>query len=97
LLVLRHRFGFTGLTLTSGAIGPGCMRCDAAAITPYLTGLGGVLDIDGNGALDALTDGLLVLRFLFGFTGATLTSGAIGPGCTRCDSAAIVPYLQTLI
>jgi hypothetical protein len=32
-----------------------------------------VLDIDGNGAADALTDGLLVLRYLFGFTEASLT------------------------
>jgi hypothetical protein len=55
-----------------------------------------ILDVDGNGQLTALTDGLLVLRFLFGFSGVTLTSGAVGPGCTRCDSAAIVPYLQGL-
>ena len=52
------------------------------------------LDIDGNGTLDPLTDGLLVLRFLFGFTGATLTTGAVGAGCTRCDAAAIEPYLD---
>jgi hypothetical protein len=55
-----------------------------------------LLDIDGNGELTALTDGLLVLRFLFGFTGTPLTSGAVGPGCTRCDATAILPYLQSL-
>ena len=45
-----------------------------------------------------LTDGLLVLRFLFGFTGATLVSGAIDPvACTRCNASAIEGYLQTLI
>ena len=55
-----------------------------------------VMDVDGNGAVTPLTDGLLVLRFLFGFSGATLTTGAIGPGCTRCDAAAIVPYLEGL-
>ena len=38
-----------------------------------------VLDIDGDGATDALTDGLLVLRYQFGFTGATLITGAVGP------------------
>ncbi|HUP22177.1 MAG TPA: hypothetical protein VNB06_04470 [Thermoanaerobaculia bacterium] len=54
------------------------------------------LDIDGNGATDALTDGLLVLRHLFGFGGTTLTTGAVGGGCGRCDAATIVPYLQTL-
>jgi hypothetical protein len=57
-----------------------------------------LLDIDGDGTPAALTDGLLVLRYLFGFTGATLTSGVVNTnGCTRCDAAAIEPYLQTLI
>jgi hypothetical protein len=57
-----------------------------------------VLDIDGNGSTAPLTDGLLVLRFLFGFTGVTLTSGAVDvAGCTRCSAPAIESYLQTLI
>ncbi len=55
-----------------------------------------LLDIDGDGQLTALSDGLLVLRFLFGFTGATLTSGAVGLDCTRCSNAAILAYLQSL-
>jgi hypothetical protein len=54
------------------------------------------LDVDGNGTFDPLTDALLILRFSFGFTGATLTSGAIGAGCTRCDSASISAYLQSI-
>jgi hypothetical protein len=57
-----------------------------------------VIDIDGNGQITALTDGLLILRFLFGFTGSALVAGAIDvAGCTRCDAAAIEGYLQTLI
>ncbi len=32
---------------------------------------GGELDIDGDGKSDALTDGLLVIRHLFGFSGNT--------------------------
>ena len=47
------------------------------------------LDVDGNGATDPLTDGLLALRYLFGFRGATLIDGAVGGGCTRCDATAI--------
>ena len=34
------------------------------------------IDIDGNDDLDALTDGLLILRGMFGLTGEALTSGA---------------------
>jgi Tol biopolymer transport system component len=97
LLVLRHLFGFTGGTLIGSAVGGGCTRCVAADITTYLNGLGGQLDIDlTGGSHQALTDGLLVLRYLFGFTGNTLTNNATGAGCARCDAAAIVNYLNGL-
>ncbi len=33
----------------------------------------GTFDIDDDRELDALTDGLLILRHLFGFSGSTLT------------------------
>jgi hypothetical protein len=57
-----------------------------------------VLDIDGNGTTGALTDGLLVLRYLFGFTGATLVAGSVDVvGCTRCSAPAIENYLSTLL
>ena len=55
-----------------------------------------MLDIDDNGALEPLTDGLLVLRYLFGFTGTTLTNGAVDDDCERCDAATIEPYLSGL-
>jgi hypothetical protein len=55
-------------------------------------------DVDGNGTVAPLTDGLLVLRFLFGFTGSTLVSGAVdATNCTRCDAVAIAAYLQGLL
>jgi phosphoheptose isomerase len=57
-----------------------------------------ILDIDGNGSVAPLTDGLLVLRYLFGFTGATLVTGAFDVvGCTRCNAPTIEAYLGTLI
>jgi hypothetical protein len=97
LLVLRHLFGFTGGTLINNAVGVGCTRCTAGDIQAYLASLAAQLNVDGN-ALPAqpLTDGLLILRYLFGFTGSTLTTGATGPGCTRCNSADIVNYLAGL-
>jgi hypothetical protein len=96
LLYLRYRFGLTGAALAGGVIGAGCTRCDGPAVIAYLDGLGTTLDVDGNGGFSALTDGLLVVRFLFGLGGDALTSGVVGAGCTRCDAAAIVPYLQML-
>lgn len=41
------------------------------------------LDIDGTTSCDALTDGLLVIRYLFGLSGASLINSAVGPGATR--------------
>lgn len=55
------------------------------------------LDIDGNGTADALTDGLLVIRYIFGFRGSTLISDAIGAGATRTTAADIEAYLAQLM
>jgi hypothetical protein len=53
------------------------------------------LDVDGNGAQEALTDGLIILRAMLGMTGAAVTSGTIGGGNpTRTTWATIQPYLN---
>jgi hypothetical protein len=96
LLFLRFAFTLTGPALTNGAVGAGCTRCDAPSIAAYLAGLGLALDVDGTGTVQPLTDGLLVLRFLFGLTDGPLTSSAVGAGCGRCDATTILPYLQSL-
>jgi hypothetical protein len=51
-------------------------------------------DVDGNGATSALTDGLLILRYLFGLRDDALIDAAVGTGCTRCDAESIEPYLE---
>jgi DNA-binding beta-propeller fold protein YncE len=54
-------------------------------------------DIDGDGTLQPLTDGLLLVRFLFGFSGNTLVNDAVNlADCTRCTAAAIEAYLESL-
>jgi len=55
------------------------------------------LDIDGNGQADALTDSLLITRYMFGFRGEALIDGAVGEGATRTTSAEIEAYLEALI
>ena len=54
------------------------------------------LDIDGNGKADALTDGLMILRYLFGIRGSALTQGALGPGAERTTSQAIEKQFKLL-
>lgn len=56
-----------------------------------------MLDIDGNGSADALTDGLLVFRHLFGgLLEPQLIQGAIGAGATRTSATDVQNYLITL-
>ncbi len=52
------------------------------------------LDADGNGTADALTDGLLILRYLFDPTGSWNYSDALGSGATRTTRAAIKAYMD---
>jgi hypothetical protein len=33
---------------------------------------------------------------MFGFSGASLTSGAVAGNCTRCDATAIAAYIDGL-
>ncbi|MGE0642375.1 MAG: Ig-like domain-containing protein [Nitrospira sp.] len=96
-LITRYLFGFTGTTLTTGAVDPAGQRTDPAAIVSYLDSIRPSLDVDLNGQADALTDGVLITRHLFGFTGTTLTAGAVDPAGQRTDPAAIATYLDTLM
>jgi hypothetical protein len=54
-------------------------------------------DIDGSGSVDALTDGLIIMRYMFGFTGDDLIDGAVSDDATRTSSDEIEAYLEALI
>jgi Zn-dependent metalloprotease len=92
LLVIRYLFDLTGSSLTAEAVASNCSRCSDTEIENYLASLL-ILDVDGNGASDALTDGLLVIRYVFGLTGDALTAEAIASNCTRCSNTEIENYL----
>ena len=96
LLILRYLFGFTGDTLVKGAITIGAPRSTPAAVIAYLATIEGQLDADGNGATEGLSDGILILRYLFGITGSGLTNGALGAGAVRTTPAQIVAYLDLI-
>ncbi len=87
----------TGTPLTSGALGTTATRTDPAAVATYLDGMRTALDVDGNGTADALTDGLLIIRYLFGLRGDALIAGAIDPLAPRKTALEIETYLQTLM
>ena len=50
--------------------------------------------MDGDGESKPLTDGLLRIRYLFGFTGDSLISGAIGAGAERDTADEVEAYIE---
>jgi List-Bact-rpt repeat protein len=97
LLAVRYLFGLTGAALATNALGPTATRTGPAAIKAYLDDIRPALDIDGNGAADALTDGLLIVRYLFGLRGTALIAGALDPLATRTTAGAIETYIESLV
>jgi hypothetical protein len=95
LLILRYLLGVRGEPLIAGAVAPGATRRTAAAITEYLDALRPALDVDANGQADASTDGLMLLRYLFGLRDAAVVSNATGAGARR-NAAAIQAQIAAL-
>ena len=96
VMVARYLFGLRGAAITDNALGVSPGR-SAAQIPAFLADILPLLDIDGNGQVDALTDGLLILRHMLGLSGTALTSNAIGAGpVLRSDPAVVRAYLLGL-
>ncbi len=96
LLIARYLLGLSGAALIEGAYNPAF-----GTVTDITSRLGVLssnnwLDIDGNGQSLAASDGVLLLRALFGLTGTAVTDNAFGaPPQARSDWAAIRGYLNT--
>ena len=56
-----------------------------------------IMDIDGNGQIDGLTDAMLVLRYIFGFSGDALINGVVADNATRTSAAEIEAHLESLM
>ena len=97
LLLLRGMFGLDGSALITGTVASDAIFTASVAIENRIKILGDLSDIDGNGITDALTDGLLTLRYLFGLEGDTLIRGVVAGGATRTSAEEIETYLAMLM
>ena len=97
LIVLRWLFGLSGQPLVNGAIGSGAVRTQPVDIVAWLDPRRAAFDVDANNNTDALTDGLMILRYMFGLRGAPLISGAIGNGANRATAPLIEAYISSLM
>lgn len=55
------------------------------------------LDVDGDGEVKALTDGMLILRFLAGFNGESLIDGVVDADGSRTTAAQIETWLSPFV
>ena len=92
LLIIRHLFNLTGPALIQNALGANAQRNTPEQITSYLNTAEcqHYFDVDGNQSPDALTDGLIIIRKLFGITGVALTKDAISQNATRTTATEII-------
>ena len=97
LLLLRGMFGLDGSALVTGTIASDAAYTESVDIEARIATLGVLADIDGNGTIDALTDGLLTLRYLFGLEGETLIAGVVASDATRVTAVEIEAHLKTLM
>ncbi len=98
LMIIRYMLGLSGTPLIQGAFNPEGAFANISDINTRLNLLRGNnwLDIDDNGTSLAESDGILLLRAMFGLTGTAVTHGALGEAPrNREDWAAIKVYLNT--
>ena len=53
-----------------------------------------ICDIDGDGEVDALTDGLLLLRYMFGLRAEILIDQVVSASAQRNNKELITDYIE---
>ena len=93
LLVMRYLFDFEGAALTADALNEASTKSDPTEIQIHIQNQEMQLDIDGDNQREALSDGLLLIRYLFEFRGSSLIEGAVSAGATRHTAEQIEAYI----
>ncbi len=96
LAIIRYLFSPSGFSAQDICPADVSDTVCIATIKSQVQGLNDQLDVDGNGTKDALTDGLLMIRYFFGLRGDALISNAVANDCTRCDSTTIANHINSI-
>ena len=93
LIMMRYSFGLRGNTMAQGAMSTDSVMSIAQVEERVLSSMK-IADIDNDGDVDALTDGLLLLRHLFAMQDDSLVNGAVGQKAARKTKHAIKEHLN---
>jgi beta-glucanase (GH16 family) len=93
LLLVRHSFGLFGDALTADVIALDS-PLTPSEVENRVAKAYSIADIDNNGEVDALSDGLLLLRYLFTLRGQDLVTDLIALDANRKDHSEIEQYIQ---
>lgn len=101
LLFIRYNFDLRGESLTDNATSLSSSLSISEIewnLESFLASVGSrpFGDIDGSNSVDSLTDGLLLIRYLFGVRGETLIDSAIASRARRTTPAEIEAYIEDL-
>jgi hypothetical protein len=96
LVLLRYTFGLRGETLTRNVIAADSTLTSSQVESEVVNAMV-IADIDGNDDVDALTDGLLLLRYLFGLEGQALVQNVTAYGSQRTSADDIQGYIEKFL
>ena len=93
LVMLRYNFGLRGDPLIADAISQDS-GISSSEIETRISNMSSVADIDGNLEVDALSDGLLLLRYLFGLRGELLIKDIVASDASRSTVTEILAHID---
>jgi hypothetical protein len=96
ILLLRGLFGFQGDALVVDAVAENARYKTSEEIEVRIEALRSYIDVDADGRVSGLTDGLMIIRSLFGFEGEDLIKGTISQSSERDTAAAISEFIGEL-
>lgn len=93
LLIIRALLGMEGNALIDNTVAKNGKRTTSEEILNYIQSdaCTAAMDIDQNGTVDALSDGIIIIRYLFGMRGTALIEGV-----TRQSEAGLSVFLERL-
>ena len=96
LLLLRYAFGLRSDNLTNAAIDLDS-TLTTEEIEKNIEQALDIADIDNDGTVSALTDGLLLLRYFFGLRGESLVNDVVSLEATRTSASEIGAYIESYL